>query len=89
MSHALTRKDAPLLFMLLPAGAFFLAFFLLPMLRLFFMGGEGKLGWMAYFAIFTDPNYRGALFETLGVSIATTLATLIISGICGVFLQRH
>ena len=36
MSHALTRKDAPLLFMLLPAGAFFLAFFLLPMLRLFF-----------------------------------------------------
>ena len=47
MSHALTRKDAPLLFMLLPAGAFFLAFFLLPMLRLFFMGGEGKLGWMA------------------------------------------
>ena len=89
MSHALTRKDAPLLFMLLPAGACFLAFFLLPMLRLFFMGGEGKLGWMAYFAIFTDPNYRGALFETLGVSIATTLATLIISGICGVFLQRH
>ena len=89
MSHALTRKDAPLLLMLLPAGAFFLAFFLLPMLRLFFMGGEGKLGWMAYLAIFTDPNYRGALFETLGVSIATTLATLIISGICGDFLQRH
>ena len=59
MSHALTRKDAPLLFMLLPAGAFFLAFFLLPMLRLFFMSGEGKLGWMAYFAIFTDPTIAG------------------------------
>ena len=49
----------------------------------------GAQGWLAYLAIFTDAGYRGALFATLGVSLATTAATLAISGICGVFLQRR
>jgi putative spermidine/putrescine transport system permease protein len=68
---------------------FFLAFFLLPMLRLFVIGGQGTHGWAAYLAIFTDAGYRGALLATLGVSVATTLATLFVSGVCGVFLQRR
>ena len=88
MSTAL-KKDTRLLLMLLPAAVFFLAFFLLPMLRLFVIGGQGAQGWLAYLAIFTDAGYRGALFATLGVSLATTAATLAISGICGVFLQRR
>lgn len=84
------RSDTRRLFVLmLPAGVFFAAFFLLPMGRLFFIGGSGTLGWAAYSAILTDKLYFGSLLWTLGVATATTLATLVISGIAGVFLQRH
>jgi putative spermidine/putrescine transport system permease protein len=75
--------------LLLPAALFFAAFFLLPMCRLFLVGGGGAMGWAAYAAIVTDPSYFNALLTTLGVAVATTLATLIISSIAGVFLQRH
>ena len=83
------RDTRRLLLLMLPAGAFFGAFFLLPMGQLFFIGGTGKLGWAAYSAIITDRNYFSALVWTLGVAAATTAATLLISGIAGVFLQRH
>jgi putative spermidine/putrescine transport system permease protein len=81
-----TRRLALLL---LPAAVFFAAFFLLPMLRLFFIGGSGKLGLGAYAAILTDGNYFRALWMTLAVALVTTVLTLVISGISGVFLQRH
>ncbi len=83
-----TPKPTVTLF-LLPAAAFFAAFFILPMCRLFLVGGSGNLGWGAYATIVTDPNYFQALLATLGVATATTVATLLISGIAGVFLQRH
>lgn len=89
MDSFTNMKTSRLLFLLLPAGVFFTAFFLLPLLRLFFIGGSGEHGWIAYLAIFTDKNYFRALLATLGVAVATTAATLAISGICGVFLQRH
>lgn len=78
-----------LILLLLPAGIVFAAFFLLPMARLFFIGGSGKTGWAAYAAILTDPLYLDSLISTLAVAAATTAATLVISGISGVFLQRH
>jgi len=84
--HRDTRR---LILLLLPAGVFFGAFFLLPMARLFFIGGSGATGWAPYAAIVTDANYFNALLATLGVAAATTAATLAISGIAGVFLQRH
>ncbi|MEO7243771.1 MAG: ABC transporter permease [Rubrivivax sp.] len=84
--HSDSRR---LLLLMLPAGAFFGAFFLLPMGRLFFIGGSGSLGWAAYAAILTDRLYFSSLLWTLGVAAATTLATLAISTIAGVFLQRH
>ncbi len=59
------------------------------MARLFFIGGSGKTGWAAYAAILIDSHYLSSLISTLGVAAATTVATLIISGISGVFLQRH
>ena len=46
-----------LILLLLPAGIVFAAFFLLPMSRLFFIGGSGKTGWAAYAAILTDSLY--------------------------------
>src|SRR5690349_13436675 len=85
MRHEVRR----LILLLLPAGIFFAAFFLLPMARLFFIGGSGKTGWSAYAAIITDAHYFSSLLSTLGVAAATTAATLVISGISGVFLQRH
>ncbi|MBR0568136.1 ABC transporter permease [Azoarcus sp. L1K30] len=78
-----------MIYLLLPAAAFFGAFFLLPMCRLFLVGGSGTRGWSAYTAILTDPVYFNALLATLGVAAATTVATLLISAIAGVFLQRH
>ena len=78
-----------LILLLLPAGIVFAAFFLLPMARLFFIGGSGKTGWAAYAAILTDQLYLDSLLSTLAVAAATTAATLAISGISGVFLQRH
>lgn len=84
------RSDSRrLVLLMLPAGVFFCAFFLLPMGRLFFIGGSGTLGWAAYAAILTNPLYFSSLMWTLGVAAATTAATLAISAIAGVFLQRH
>jgi len=59
------------------------------MCRLFLVGGSGATGWAAYAAILSDSNYFNALLATLGVATATTVTTLLISGIAGVFLQRH
>jgi putative spermidine/putrescine transport system permease protein len=53
------------------------------------LGGTGKTGWRAYTAIATDTGYFHALLATLGVASATTAATLVISGIAGVFLERN
>lgn len=78
-----------MLLMLIPAGVFFAAFFVLPMVKLFMVGGSGELGWAAYTAVATDPVYLHALIATLGVATATTVATLVISTVSGVFLQRH
>lgn len=75
--------------LLLPVGVYFAAFFLLPMARLFLIGGSGKTGWAAYAAILTDSYYLGSLITTLGVAAATTVVTLILSGVSGVFLQRN
>lgn len=83
------RETQRLILLLLPAGIFFTGFFLIPMAELFVIGGSGKTGWGAYAAILTNANYFNSLIATLLVASATTVATLIISGISGVFLQRH
>ncbi|MBM3567401.1 MAG: ABC transporter permease subunit [Alphaproteobacteria bacterium] len=83
------RESFRLFSLLLPAGIFFLAFFLLPLTRLFFIGGSGAEGFAAYAAIVTDRNYFASLVSTLGLAMATTVATLIVSGLSGVFLQRR
>jgi len=75
--------------LLLPAAVFFTAFFLLPMARLALVGGSGTLGWSAYGALITNAGYFKALLSTLGLALVTTLLTLVISTIAGVFLQRH
>lgn len=75
--------------LLAPVLIFFAVFFLLPMGKLFLLGGSGELGWMAYAEVLTNAHYLESMVATLLVAVATTVATLIISGISGVFLQRN
>jgi putative spermidine/putrescine transport system permease protein len=72
---------------LLPLALVSVAFFLLPMGRLIITGASG--GVAAYAAILLEPRYRATLINTLVLAAATTAATLVISTIAGLFLQRH
>ncbi len=42
-----------------------------------------------YLAILTEPRYRATLINTVVLAIATTIATLAIATVAGMFLQRH
>src|SRR5271168_2519361 len=74
---------------LLPLAVVTLAFFLLPMARLVVTGAEGPQGLAGYLAILTEPRYRATLINTVLLAAATTIATLVIATIAGMFLQRH
>ena len=65
------------------------AFFVLPMALLIATGATGPLGIKAYAAILIDPRYRETLINTVLLATATTVASLVISTIAGLFLQRH
>jgi putative spermidine/putrescine transport system permease protein len=85
----LTKDRTTLVALLLPAGVVFVAFFLLPLANLFMIGGSGALGWAAYAAVLTEPRYLSSLVSTVVLAAATTVATLLVSGISGVFLTRN
>jgi putative spermidine/putrescine transport system permease protein len=73
----------------LPLAIMVTAFFVLPMARLIIAGASGDLGIKAYAAILIDPRYRATLINTVLLATATTIATLVIATISGLFLQRH
>ena len=75
--------------LLAPAAIVFIAFFLLPLARLFLIGGSGPMGWSAYAAAFTEARYLKSLVSTVLLSAGVTAVTLAISGLAGVFLQRN
>jgi putative spermidine/putrescine transport system permease protein len=72
-----------------PLATLVTAFFLLPMARLIVVGASGDKGLAAYAAILLDSRYRSTLINTVLLAAATTLATLVIATISGIFLQRH
>ena len=74
---------------LLPLAVVTTAFFLLPMARLVITGAEGPQGPGAYLSILIEPRYRATLVNTVLLSIATTMVTLVVASIAGTFLQRH
>jgi len=74
---------------LVPLALLVGAFFVLPMARLVVTGASGELGIKAYAAILLEPRYRTTLVNTVVLAAATTIATLIIATISGLFLQRH
>jgi putative spermidine/putrescine transport system permease protein len=78
-----------LLWLAAPCAIVFTAFFIIPLGKLWFVGGSGPSGWLAYTSAFTEPRYLRSMISTVVLSAAVTLVTLFISGICGVFLARH
>src|SRR6187431_3372458 len=74
---------------LLPLAVMTAAFFLLPMARLVVTGAGGPQGLAGYLAILTEPRYRATLVNTVLLAAATTIMTLIVATIAGMFLQRH
>ena len=72
-----------------PALAVFAAFWLLPMARLVQVGGSGPDGFAAYFAVVTNANYFRSLVSTVLLSLGVTVATLALSLVSGIFLQRN
>jgi putative spermidine/putrescine transport system permease protein len=74
---------------LMPLIALTAAFFLLPMARLLVIGADGPNGIAEYLAILAQPRYRATLINTVLLAAATTIATLVIATIAGLFLQRH
>jgi len=74
---------------LLPLATVTAAFFLLPMARLVVTGAEGPQGIAGYLAILIELRYRATLINTMLLATATTIVTLIVATIAGMFLQRH
>jgi len=74
---------------LLPLAVVTVAFFLLPMVRLVVTGSAGPQGLAGYLAILVEPRYRATLINTVLLAAATTVVTLIVATIAGMFLQRH
>jgi len=75
--------------MILPAALVFLAFFVLPLVRLVVAGGAGPDGWAGYGLALADKRHLASLAETLILSVAVTLVTLVLGGIPGLFLARN
>ena len=84
------KRELPYLVVLaLPVIIVVFAFFLLPMARLAVIAGSGEDGLSAYFEVFTKPRYLESLISTTLLAGATTLVTLAISTIVGLFLERN
>ncbi len=74
---------------LAPLFIFSLAFLALPLVRLFVESGSGDAGWAIYLEILRKPRYINTLVLTVLVSLATTVAALVISTTAGMFLSRN
>jgi putative spermidine/putrescine transport system permease protein len=83
------KQRVTMVSLILPFAIVFLAFFLLPMARLALESIQGEEGLWIYVRMLSTPRYLETLLYTLVLSLFVTLVTLILSGICGVFLQRN
>jgi putative spermidine/putrescine transport system permease protein len=79
------------LWLTLPALLFFCAFWLLPFARLLQMGMQEDRSTQhsGYWTVLSQPHYLGSLLNTVLLSLAVTLVTLMIAAIVGCFLARQ
>lgn len=77
--------------MLLPALIFFAAFWLLPFARLLQIGmtEDRTTHRSGYWTAIGQPQYLHSLLNTVLLSAAVTLVTLLIAAVVGCFLARH
>ncbi|WP_422843632.1 ABC transporter permease [Acidovorax sp. M2(2025)] len=87
MRPAFTPSRPLLLACAAPAAAFFAAFWLLPIAQL--MALPAGKGWETYFVVLTNARYLQSLLQTLGLSLAVTLATLVLGAAVGITLARQ
>lgn len=86
--HDMTFSARARALLLAPALALFAAFWLLPMVLLVRLSGNGNfIG--TYWAILSNPRYMSSLLATILLSAGVTIATLILSTISGLFLARR
>jgi len=71
---------------IIPAVAFFAAFWLLPIVRLIALPADK--GWRTYFVVLTEAKYLTSLLNTLMLSLTVTAVTLILGAAVGIFLAR-
>ena len=84
------KRELPYLVILaLPVLIVILAFFLLPMAKLAVIAGGGESGLSAYLEVFTKRRYFESLISTTLLAGFTTIVTLAISTVAGLFLQRN
>lgn len=83
------KQSPPLLLFALPALILFTAFFCLPMAKLLAISITGEKGASVYWTVISSQRYLHSLMVTVLLSATVTLATLIIAGITGTFLQRN
>lgn len=72
-----------------PAAAVFLAFWLLPMVALAWLGTETRDGRSAYLTVLTSYIYWRSLVNTVLLSLAATVFTLLLALPVGRFLAWH
>lgn len=75
------------MFCILPAGVFFAAFWLLPIATLLALPAEK--GWETYRLVLTSRRYLESMMNTLALSLATTLVTLVLGAAVGIYLARR
>lgn len=81
-----TRFD---LLLILPAGLFALAFFVVPMGRLALVGASGPDGLATYLTVLTNARHREVMIATLLLSASVTAATLVLGTAAALFLARN
>jgi hypothetical protein len=88
MRSSSTTTSRPLLLACLaPAAIFFAAFWLLPVAWLVVL--PASKGWGTYLAVLTEPRYLQSLLNTLLLSVAVTLVTLVLGCAVGIYLARR
>ncbi len=81
------RRNPILLACLAPVTVFFIAFWILPVVRLVAL--PAQKGWGTYFLVLTDSRYMWSMINTVVLSLVTTIVTLIVGGAVGVYLARR
>jgi len=72
---------------LAPALTVFTAFWILPMAALLQVSAAGRGA--SYVAMVASPRYLQSMLATVGLSLAVTLATVLLSTVAGLFLVRR